>query len=65
MDEEMVETLLAIARDEPFSTLVTLKNKLEALFPSKPRVHISTIARHSRNQLISLKIAGKDTQGRP
>ena len=60
MDEEMVETLIAIARDEPFSTLVTLKDKLEARLPSKPRAHISTIARHLENQLISLKIAAKD-----
>ena len=61
MDEEMVETLLVIARDESFSTLVTLKNKLEARLPSKLRMHISTIARHLGNQLISQKSAGKDT----
>lgn len=60
IDKEMVETLLAIARDEPFSTLVTIKEKLESRLPTKPRVHISTIARHLESQLISLKIAGKD-----
>jgi len=60
MDEEMIDTLLEIARSEPFSTLVNIKEKLEDRLPNKPRVHVSTIARHLESQLISLKIAGKD-----
>lgn len=60
VDEDMVATILQIARDEPFTTLTTIKDKLESRLPNKPTVHISTISRHLKNQLISLKIAGKD-----
>ena len=60
VDEEMVATILEIAREEPFSTLTAIKEKLQVRLPHKPRVHISTIARHLENMLISLKIAGKD-----
>ena len=56
----MVAVILEITREEPFSTLVKIKEKLEARLPSKPHIHVSTIARHLENQLISLKIAGKD-----
>ena len=60
MDREMINALLEIAREEPFTTLTTIKEKLEQRFPEKPTVHISTISRHLKDQLISLKIAGKD-----
>ena len=60
MDREMINALLEIAREEPFTTLTTIKEKFEQRFPEKPTVHISTISRHLRDQLISLKIAGKD-----
>jgi len=56
----MTSALLEIAREEPFTTLTNIKEKLEQRFPDKPRVHISTISRHLKDQLISLKIAGKD-----
>lgn len=60
VDEEMKAVMLEIAREEPFSTLTAIKEKLEIRLPSKPRLHISTICRHLKDQLISLKIAGKD-----
>lgn len=60
VDEEMIVAIHDIAREEPFSTLTNIKAKLEVRLPLKPRVHISTIARHLENMLISLKIAGKD-----
>ena len=60
VDEEMIAAIHDIAREEPFSTLTTIKEKLQVRLPHKPQVHISTIARHLENMLISLKIAGKD-----
>ena len=59
-DAEMVNAILEIAREEPFSTLTMIKDKLTNRLSNKPIVHISTISRHLENQLITLKIAGKD-----
>jgi len=60
VDEEMAEEVRRLARENPFTTLVRIQDQLVANLPNKPRIHTSTIARHLHNQLISLKIAGKD-----
>ena len=60
VDGEMVAEIRRIARENPFTTLVQIQDRLQANLPDKPRIHTSTIARHLMNQLISLKIAGKD-----
>ena len=60
VDDEMAEEVRRLARENPFTTLVRIQDQLVANLPNKPRIHTSTIARHLHNQLISLKIAGKD-----
>ena len=59
VDDEMRNEMLRLAREKPFTTLVEIQDGLLRNFPEK-HVHTSTIARHLRNNLISLKIAGKD-----
>ena len=61
VDNEMLQEILRVARENPFTTLENIKDRLRRNFPTKPAIHISTIARHLDNQLISLKIAGKDS----
>lgn len=61
VDGEMVQEILRLARDNPFTTLENIKDHLRRNLPMKPVIHTSTIARHLNNQLISLKIAGKDS----
>ena len=60
VDNEMAAEVRRLARENPFTTLVRIQDQLLANLPDKPRIHTSTIARHLHNQLISLKIAGKD-----
>lgn len=60
VDQEMIDMILQITSEEPFTTLVKLNEKLQNRLPDKPRVHPSTIDRHLQNQLISVKLAGKD-----
>ena len=60
VDEEMLAEIFRLARENPFTTLVQIQDQLRAAMPEKPRIHNSTIARHLQNQLISMKIAGKD-----
>ena len=59
VDDAMREEILRLARAKPFTTLVEIQDGLLRAFPEK-RIHTSTIARHLTNNLISLKIAGKD-----
>ena len=61
VDDEMVEEIRRLARESPFTTLTRIQDLLVANLPNKPRIHTSTIARHLDKQLISLKIAGKDS----
>lgn len=58
--DEMIRAIREIALQEPFPTLTTIKEKFEVRLLYKPYVHISTVARHLNNRLISLKIIGKD-----
>lgn len=60
MDQEMVDQMLIICQERPFSTLVTLNEELRRRLPNKPHVCPSTIARYLDQQLITLKLAGKD-----
>ena len=59
VDDAMRDEILRLAREKPFTTLVEIQDGLLRAFPDK-RIHTSTIARHLTNNLISLKIAGKD-----
>lgn len=54
VDNEMLEKIMRIAREN-------IKDHLLKNLPTKPIIHTSTITRHTDNQLISLKIAGKDS----
>lgn len=60
VDQEMVNEILLIVQQKPFTTLVSINDTLHQRLPNKPRITTSTIARHLENQLISVKIAGKD-----
>lgn len=60
VDQAMIATILEIARQQPFTTLMQIKETLQQRLPDKPQVHVSTISRHLEGNLISVKIAGKD-----
>lgn len=60
VDDEMIGCILAIVQEKPFTTLTKLNEDLQERLPDKPHITISTIARHLQDQLITLKIAGKD-----
>lgn len=60
MDADMVQTMLEIVQQQPFTTLENINEELRRRRPEKPQVCAKTIARHLDNQLVTLKIAGKD-----
>lgn len=60
VDDQMVREILRLALANPFTTLQAINDQLRANLPVKPHIHTSTVARHLENQLISVKIAGKD-----
>ena len=57
----MLQKIQRLARENHFTTLRSIKNRLRNNLPMKPTFHVSTIARHLDNQLISFKKVGKDS----
>ena len=61
MTEEMQLVMLDIISERPFSTLADINREMRNRLPLAPRVTDTTIARHLEGKLITVKIAGKDS----
>lgn len=59
-DQEMINCILAIVQEKPFTTLQNVNDELRIRLPNKPQICTTTISRHLENNFISVKIAGKD-----
>jgi transposase len=60
VDEEMRAAYREEVLRRPFATLTAINEAVRERLPQKPRVSTATVAKHLENQLISVKIAGKD-----